>query len=539
MTIFESLSLPRDYQFILEKQGLVEEVEQLLALEQYGLVTRNEIVAFLNEEHILTQFSSVNYIDRHSDFSSLETKYGILIDAQNSSALKLTVYYPYGLKVSQEEIDIRLNSFQIEYVVLTPFNFKQLAEEQLVWDVVLEYKCLVLFCVRHHITDLHFDTIHKIDGTHQVVRGRYGNQLVNLTQFSFEREEIKEMILRLVLGYTSANTDDLDLPEGIDTSIVTVPSFFEETEAVLRMRAMPVLDGYCFVTRIQTATTAVLTIEQLGFNQRQTRDLIQVASKDSGLTLIGGAMRVGKNTTAFALLRQKMKSNNLKICSYEHPIEYLLPITQIDFKGDSTILRDLIEASKRLDLDVAYVNEIPSAGVAAGIQDLVNSSVGVITSLHVNRVWHVPYKLLEYFGSEYKNVISQISGIFVQMMFEFLCPECRVQRRVEEIPDSFSDVREFLTSKGVETVYDTRGCAKCLDQLTGRKGYLPGYARPRMEHLVFDNELRSKLTQCEAPYQMEQLLKEVIQQKKQSFEFTLLDEISNGTFHYSVIRSIL
>ena len=73
-------------------------------------------------------------------------------------------------------------------------------------------------------------------------------------------------------------------------------------------------------------------------------------------------------------------------------------------------------------ISCGFSHEIPDKSIVFGIQDLVNSSIGVITTTHLDRIWNLPYKLKEYFGETYKDMISQINGVVNQKMFIKQCP---------------------------------------------------------------------------------------------------------------------
>lgn len=76
--------------------------------------------------------------------------------------------------------------------------------------------------------------------------------------------------------------------------------------------------------------------------------------------------------------------------SYDSPIEVLMPFPQVDYKDDPKRLLDCVRLAKKQDIDIAFLNEIPSKDVAFAVKDLVTSSIGVITTLHLNRIWDLP-----------------------------------------------------------------------------------------------------------------------------------------------------
>lgn len=83
-----------------------------------------------------------------------------------------------------------------------------------------------------------------------------------------------------------------------------------------------------------------------------------------------------------------------------------MPFTQVDYGGDESTLLNAVRLAKKQDVNVAYINELPNKEVAFSVRDLVNSSVYVLTTMHMDRLWHLPYKLKEYYGDQFKDVIS-------------------------------------------------------------------------------------------------------------------------------------
>ena len=65
-----------------------------------------------------------------------------------------------------------------------------------------------------------------------------------------------------------------------------------------------------------------------------------------------------------------------------------------DIKG---VYGDIPTICNNINTLISVLNEIPNSDVAFAVRDLVNSAIGVITTTHVDRVWHVPNKLNEFF----------------------------------------------------------------------------------------------------------------------------------------------
>lgn len=95
------------------------------------------------------------------------------------------------------------------------------------------------------------------------------------------------------------------------------------------------------------------------------------------------------------------------------------------------------------------------------VKDLVTSSIGVITTLHLNRIWDLPFRLYEYYGESYKDVIMQTNGVINQKMFGVMCPSCRRLSKSSEVKQPF--LRKALLSYKVDDVFVSEGCKDCYD----------------------------------------------------------------------------
>ena len=71
------------------------------------------------------------------------------------------------------------------------------------------------------------------------------------------------------------------------------------------------------------------------------------------------------------------------------------------------------------------------------------------------------------------------------------------------------------------------------------RGYKLGVNKPFAEALLFTQEVKSALLTCKEPYEMEQVIRDKVQEDKAAMEFELARGIADGTLSVDVLDSIL
>lgn len=504
------------------EQGLISDRDKILEIL--------EVYKFLSREQILECIQGTDEID----FASYTTKLQATRYDQN------VIYYVNGATADvilrgyatfdYNRVSLALHKYNINWIRVTPFNFDLLVVPEYApeYDADILMRRIVLEAIERHATDIHFEVKHSTLEPEYTMAFRIDTELLPYNGFHLNERLNREMISKLVETKTSASSLDLNNASGV-TSVAK--DIFGTGLAELRISANKCLDGYHYVIRIQKKDTTSLKIEQLGFAQPVVDDLNYVTRKRSGITLITGAVRTGKNTTAFALENEMVKQP-IKLVSYEYPIEVLMPVSQVDYNNDEEILLNAIRLAKKQDVNVAFLNEIPNKEVAFAIQDLVNSSIHVITTMHLDRLWLLPYRLKEYYGSSYKDIISQINAVFNQKMFSVPCPHCQRQYLSSVIEDERK--QKLLKKYNVQFVYRSTGCSKC-----NHTGHIIGRNQPYAEHVVFSQELVNDILKCEAPYQMEAVIREYMEEQKTRLEDYMLPAIATGKLDVESLDSIV
>ena len=523
---------------IFESKIYPDNTELITDLEIYKFMSRDEILKHLKFEFPELIFENVKSVNRKEEFLTIEGRYGILLDHIDSKSVKVIKSVFQTLDQTNLELDLKQFK-EIEIVNITDVNFRELSEYgyRPEYDPMILFKRILIEVIKLNGTDLHFGVIHRNMRAEYPIQYRVNGDLYDLDLFTLDKELNHSIISTLVETKTSANSLDLSLPDGITANSSDI---LDNGNVELRIAANKVKDGLQCVIRIQEKKTFSYTIDSLGFNKEAQDFLMWLSKKRSGITLITGAIRTGKNTTAFALANEMIKYP-IKMIDYSSPIEVLMPFNQVDYLADENNLLACVRLAKKQDVNVAFLNEIPSKEVAFAVKDLVNSSIHVITTIHMDRIWHLPYKLNEYYGDSYKDVISQINGVMNQKMFDVMCPNCREVYPTSSIRDLAK--KAFLEERGLQNVWVAKGCEKCISTVKhsghNKTGSVIGANQPYVEFLRFDDKLKSRLLACDHAWQMEEIIKEVVRENKNTLEDTMFDGIQRGVLDYNALDYIL
>ena len=519
---YDGLCFSPDLRSVLESQALRTDYDLLHFLEAYKYYTEEDLVRCLEGQ--IDDIGCCEVVNRSDKYRILENKYGVVIDETSD---RLRILYSCMTEIQRNNIllETQVDSKNLRFVSITPFQFDLLRGTVIRYDPLQKLKRILIEAIEKHATDVHFEVRHTESGVTYPVLFRIDGKLRENSLFELDSDDNKKVIGALIEKKTSANALDLLESAGVTASSAGIL----DNDVELRICANKVRDGYHCVIRMQRKTTVSLHINELGFDDTVNTALYYVAEKRSGVTFITGAIRTGKNTTAFAIANE-MSEQPIKIVSYESPIEVLMPFPQVDYHENPQVLLDAIKLSKKQDVNVAFINEIPTNDVAFAVQDLVNSSIHVITTMHMDRVWHLPYKLREYYGDSYKDILSQINVVFNQKMFDKKCPCCKEKILVDSIEDK--RIIDLLKRNDVKFAWSNTGCSKC-----NYTGTIPGSNQPYVEFVVFTDELVSELLKCTAPYEMESILRKAADTV--SLERFMTAAVANGDLDWRALKSLV
>ena len=247
----------------------------------------------------------------------------------------------------------------------------------------------------------------------------------------------------------------------------------------MRVSTLPTLYGESVVMRILDRESLVLDLSQMGFPEKELRQMEELIQKPYGKLLVTGPTGSGKTTTLYAAL-SKINTPDKKIITIEDPVEYQMRgINQIHVKAQIGLnFADGLRSIVRQDPDVIMIGEIRDPETAdIAIQAALTGHL-VFSTVHTNDAAGAITRLLD-MGVENFLISSALIGILAQRLVRVICPNCK-----EEAPLTPTLKTEMgLLHKENIKVYHGKGCKACSQ--TGFKGRCGIY-----ELLVIDDSIR-------------------------------------------------
>jgi len=238
-------------------------------------------------------------------------------------------------------------------------------------------------------------------------------------------------------GISGQNLDGTGLE---NTRIVRGPAYPAMNDGgFMMLRLQPSATG-----RIQGSPPAVslrqprqpggeFMLPKYGFDEKQIRKLLYIASNPSGLLLLTGPTGSGKTTTIFELAQWlgRTKPNKLLI-TIEQPVEYPMPwAVQLEVSNALTTeeagrrFRELLRYSLRMDPDMLMIGEIRDVEVALAAIDAAQTGHFVMSTLHIEDPFDYALRLenMDNQRLAYRVTCNStvIRGVVAQRLVPILC----------------------------------------------------------------------------------------------------------------------
>jgi type IV pilus assembly protein PilB len=236
--------------------------------------------------------------------------------------------------------------------------------------------------------------------------------------------------------------------KSIDFRVSIMPSSFGE-DAVIR-----ILDKESIAADLKG-----LTLEALGFVERELLRFRKMIREPYGMVLVTGPTGSGKTTTLYAALSE-IYNEEEKIITIEDPVEYQVRgVVQIPVneKKGLTFARGL-RSILRHDPDKIMVGEIRDAETAQiAVQSALTGHL-VFTTVHANNAFDVLGRFL-HMGLDPYNFVSCLNCVVAQRLVRKICSHCRKPVRYD---------RQTLENSGLSyeqygdfTFFEGQGCPEC------------------------------------------------------------------------------
>ncbi len=222
-----------------------------------------------------------------------------------------------------------------------------------------------------------------------------------------------------------------------------------------RLSTCPTLFGEKLVVRILNPHKHLLSVEELGLNEKSKRLFIDAIQKPQGLILVTGPTGSGKTITLYTALNM-LNDIHKNIVSIEDPVEIQLNgINQVNVHPKAGLnFSKALRAFLRQDPDIIMVGEIRDEETANMAIRAAQTGHLVLTTLHTNSAAEALTRLVNMGVAPY-NIASSVNLIVAQRLVRKTCLHC------------LSSGCQFCMSgyKGRTGVFETLGISSAIKKL--------------------------------------------------------------------------
>jgi len=201
----------------------------------------------------------------------------------------------------------------------------------------------------------------------------------------------------------------------------------------MRVSSLPTQYGESLVLRILDKSGVRPQLDQLGFSERNLKNLQNLIRKPHGIFLATGPTGSGKTTTLYSAIHE-IHTPDVNIITVEDPIEYELDgirQSNVNEKAGLTFARQL-RAILRQDPDIIYVGEIRDTETAEIAFRAALTGHLVFSTLHCNDAAGAITRLLN-MGVDPFLVASSVVGILAQRLVRRICKQCARPKMPSEV----------------------------------------------------------------------------------------------------------
>lgn len=307
------------------------------------------------------------------------------------------------------------------------------------------------------VSDVHFEVFRDTAN----IRFRKNGTLISAGEYKkFVTENYSAVIARIKI---LANLDIAEKRLPQDGKIAFKSKGGNEVD--FRVSVLPTNLGERIVIRILNSNSLAVSVDKLGFKDKQLKDFLDAIDSPQGLVLVTGPTGSGKSTTLYGAINYLNKPD-VNILTAEDPVEYTLSgVSQVQVKENIGLtFANALRSFLRQDPEIILVGEIRDTETADIATKAALTGHLVLSTLHTNSAVGAITRLINMGLPEYL-VSSALTLVVAQRLIRVNCKSC-----LEPYDLSLAgalDINLTNALKGVKTMHG-KGCASC--SYTGYSG---------------------------------------------------------------------
>lgn len=419
----------------------------LNSIKNLNLLTGKKVVAkFIGASVLMYAIRSYDeatnsFIDRRSRDSDVAN----IAKAMNPDKIAIAVTDNKKIEVSQAPAYQRRKSDKKDLIVLSG-------------DVVNAVDNILSHAVNTGCSDIHFEIFKDTAN----VRFRKNGSLVSIPEYlKFITENYNAVIARIKI---LANLDIAERRLPQDGKI----SFKAEggAEVDFRVSVLPTNLGERIVVRILNSSSLAISIEALGFNDKQKSDFLEAISAPQGMVLVTGPTGSGKSTTLYGAIHYLNKPD-VNILTAEDPVEYTMSgISQVQVREDIGLgFAEALRSFLRQDPEIILVGEIRDTETADIATKAALTGHLVLSTLHTNSAVGAINRLIN-MGLPPYLVSSALTLVVAQRLVRVNCKHCVTE--IDQIESHNSNQLLSFPDLVGKPLMQGQGCDHCFQ--TGYSG---------------------------------------------------------------------
>lgn len=243
----------------------------------------------------------------------------------------------------------------------------------------------------------------------------------------------------------------------------------KKTYVSLRVSIIPSFYGEDVVLRILKESGRILTLGELGLEERNLEVVKAAIKKPYGMILVTGPTGSGKTTTLYSILNI-LNTPQVKICTIEDPIEYSIEgIQQTQVKPEIKLtFANGLRSFLRHDPDIMMVGEIRDHETAEIAVHSALTGHLMLSTLHTNDATSAIFRFIDLRAEPFL-LASTLNIIMAQRLVRKICKNCIESYSPDPKIIKSLDIRVDENTK----FYHGKGCNQCNN--SGYKGRIGVY----------------------------------------------------------------